>query len=359
MRSTVRHLYHAVAVLGLSAMAATGLVGPAAAAVDEDAPKLVGLTLSQESVTVSGLDTVPVVISAHLTDDDGIDPKGDTGDFRSTPMVYLNRGTHTEWARLFLTSGTAQDGVWSTTVNVPSTWHGEWTVDHLVVTDIGGRSVWPNPARLGMPTTFRVTGTHQPKLTLALAPAIVVGSGKVTVSGRATFADTGKPIPGLPLYAGFMCEGLYGWDEPNVVTDAKGNFRRTFRADESTLDLCIALPRPVLNDEDTAASIYLSAYAVIRYTATIVPARTSVKAGRNISVVGYLTPAEGGKVELQRLVGKTWKTVSTGQASHRGRYSVTATPPKVGSFKYRVRIAGNGYGRVTGFSKVVTLRGTR
>lgn len=77
------------------------------------------------------------------------------------PYVVLTRVSGgpavTEGAELALTSGTAQDGVWSATIQVPSTWNGRWEPSRLVAVDegSGASTSTPGTSRRRRPSTWR------------------------------------------------------------------------------------------------------------------------------------------------------------------------------------------------------------
>jgi hypothetical protein len=189
-----------------------GLNGRAWAAAPKEPtpPKLVSITFSPSTVAVSGLDTVPVTVGLRLTDDSGV-ITGEANDACPDPLcdnpgVYLapvGGGGRPPWHPLKLTSGTPRDGIWSTTFAVPSTWNGQWQVRELFAGD-AHENLFVDPTTIGITSKLTVVGVHQPRLSMGFSPNPVVGhgSGKITVKGRAYFANTGKPIPGLSIWKG-------------------------------------------------------------------------------------------------------------------------------------------------------------
>jgi hypothetical protein len=72
--------------------------------------------------------------------------------------------------------------------------------------------------------------------------------------------------------------------------------------------------------------------------------------------VAALTTPVGGKVVLQRLVGKRWRTVNEARVRASGRFTLTASPP-AGRNSYRVVFpATASFGRST--SPSFSIRGT-
>ncbi len=84
--------------------------------------------------------------------------------------------------------------------------------------------------------------------------------------------------------------------------------------------------------------------------------RSGVARGNSVSVTGRVAPAQpGSAVALQRRMGSSWKTVTTGTVLPGGSYSLSTTPRSSGDLVYRVRHGGDAL-RVPGYSRPMTLR---
>src|SRR5687767_1356037 len=131
-------------------------VPPAPAAADDAAPVVTGITFSTDAVSVEGVDLVPVTVSVGLTDVDGVAESVQDG-FPIGPAVRLERQpagqTREEHVVLTLTSGTAQDGVWSAVIQVPSTWNGHWEVSRVIAGDQVGNGLDADPRDAGLDAT--------------------------------------------------------------------------------------------------------------------------------------------------------------------------------------------------------------
>jgi hypothetical protein len=233
-----------VAAVGFAGALTSVLVAgplPAGAAVPADTtpPQIQDVSFSRESVAVSGLRLVPVRVSVRLTDPSGVVPAspgphltpgltlGPVPGFRSLLRPTLTR-----------TSGTATDGVWSATVNVPSTWHGSVRVTSVDAVDAAGNV--RSGALTGSPSpVLRVTGTHRPVLTFDYA---LLPGGGYRVHGRASFADTGRPLAHTALATAndSGCD-LDGGASNDIVTDRRGRYEKSWPGRGAAEAGCVAL----------------------------------------------------------------------------------------------------------------------
>ncbi|MET0520746.1 MAG: hypothetical protein ABW156_02045 [Jiangellaceae bacterium] len=214
---------------------------PAGAAVPDDTtpPQVQGVSFSRESVAVSGLSLIPVRVSVRLTDPSGVVPArpglhpapgltlGPVPGFQSLLRPALTR-----------TSGTATDGVWSATVNVPSTWHGSVRVTSIDAVDAAGNV--RSGALTGAPSpVLRVNGTHRPVLTFDYA---LLPGGGFRVHGQASYADTGQPLAHTALATAYdsNCD-LDGGATNDIVTDRRGRYEKSWPGGDVAAAGCVAL----------------------------------------------------------------------------------------------------------------------
>ncbi|HYN96148.1 MAG TPA: hypothetical protein VES42_20070 [Pilimelia sp.] len=237
-----------VAVLLAAAVAATAAppaeAGPAppnrpVPSTDTTPPRVEDVRFSRASVRVAGLALVPVTVSVRITDASGVDevPHAMTPSpslvlspvpgFRSLLRPVLTR-----------TSGTPTNGVWSATVNVPSTWNGTVRITTVNVADRAG-NVLNKELTGALAPALRVRGTHRPALTFRYS---LLDGGGFRVHGRAYFTDTGRPIARLPLGAalGSPCD-LEGGARNNMVTDRRGRYERRWENVAPDTEACVAL----------------------------------------------------------------------------------------------------------------------
>ncbi len=358
-------------------LALTPLLAPAAPALAADGdpppPTLVDVRLSRDAVTVSGLRSVPVTVSVHLKDPAGVVETSNLHIPSPWPDVVLRRtsgGRPTAGAPMFtvrdldLTSGTPQDGIWTTTVLVPSTWEGTWQVTSVTAENDAGGSLHVDPRTVGITRSLTVVGTHQPSLSINLDPAVTVGGkGPVAVKGRAVDADTGRPVAGLLLTLGTnLAEncGAFGYGGSAwTTTDARGYYafrRRTSR--DGAVCVIAALPqrRRVLDVHRSTTLLFRVATQGVRPVVSAAADSSTVTTGGTVAVRGRALAAaslHGRQVVLQRLVGRTWRQVGTSRVRSSGRYTLYATPPARGLHLYRVLTGGDGF--LTGVSPTLRI----
>ncbi len=235
----------AAARITLATAIATAVVLPATAgfaapAADTAPPQVEEIRFSRATVAVAGLAVVPVTVSVHLTDASGV-AENATG-MDASPQLTLGP-VPGPWSRLLpklsRTSGTATDGVWSATVNVPSTWHGAVRVTSVRAVDRAGNEL---SDELTDGPALRVTGVHRPALSFHFAP---LAGGGFRLHGQAYYPDTGRPIARQPLATSFDsgCD-LDGGAADDIVTDAYGRYEKRFPHAEANTAGCVALAGP-------------------------------------------------------------------------------------------------------------------
>jgi hypothetical protein len=240
MHRTV-HLALAVAVSG--ALVATGAPS-ATAATDKSPPRVRDIAFSRTSVAVRGLAVVPVRVSMRVSDPSGV---------TATPRLALSPVPGHQgklWPVLTRTSGTATDGVWSATVNVPSTWNG-------VVRVVAAGAAESITAVRG--PALRVRGTHRPALSFTYS---ALATGGFRIHGRATYTDTGRAIKRLPLATAYdsNCD-LEGGGRNDITTDSRGYYEKLFPRGEEAAAGCVALIGPAARNQTPAVLAYRIASA--------------------------------------------------------------------------------------------------
>jgi hypothetical protein len=236
----------AVAVAGAIALAGPlpARASPAAARdagtpSDTSPPQLRDIRFSRTSVKVRGLAVVPVTVSVHLTDASGVEEIP----YAMTPSPQITMNPVPGWQSLLRpvltrTSGTARDGVWSATVNVPSTWNGAVRVTSVSAVDRLG-NVLTDALTTAQSPALRVIGTHRPALTFHYA---LLAGGGFRIHGRAYYTDTGRPLRRMPLATAYesACD-LDGGARNNIVTDARGYYERRWTNGDNGAWACVAL----------------------------------------------------------------------------------------------------------------------
>jgi hypothetical protein len=349
-----------VRIATVTAAAAVCLAGtllappPALAAADDAAPVVTEITFSTDAVSVSGVDLVPVTVSVGLTDDDGVAESVQDG-FQIAPAVRLESRaggqTRTEHVVLTLASGAPQDGVWSATIQVPSTWNGHWEVGRVIAGDQAGNDLDADPRQAGLDAALDVTGTHQPAITLQFVPDPLVGDGPLTVRGRVYDTDTGEGLGRQPIYFGFDNLCIEGGTAPNGVTAADGSYSKTYQRIVGGLH-CVGIGRPSNVPGSNAFIVAVPKVPRIRPVVTITANHTAVQRGAKVTISGVVRPGQH-SVQLQQL-GRAWRTLGSASASE-GRFSFVVTPTADGLERYRV-VAPNDDPELVGVSNILEVQ---
>lgn len=333
---------------------------PASAARSDPAPPTpVGITFSPDSVSVAGLDLTPVTVAVHLTDGSGVIEEADPFGAR-LPYVALKRVAGgeetTEVAELALVSGTPQDGVWSATIQTPSTWHGRWEVSRLVAVDAVGNRLEADPRDAGVTAGLDVTGTHLPAVTMQFVPDPLVGDGRLTLKGRFYYADTGKGIPDQPIFFGYDNQCVERHSGPNGSTAADGTFSRVYPVGDSFLR-CVGIPRPSNVESAPAFVVATSGHPRVRPVVTATASRTTAPPGTKITFTGAVKPLGETRVQLQQLRAGAWHTVATGAIGDGGRFTLEVAPTVAATYQYRA-IVPNPDPELLGVSRTIVVRVT-
>lgn len=311
----MRPLRIALAVLLFAAVSPL-TASPASAAADTAPPVLADVTISPDTVQVAGVDLVPVTVRVRMTDESGVIESGEMGG-GTLPALTLQRvsgsGQSLEGAALKLSSGTAQDGVWSATIHVPSTWDGRWEVSQIRADDAAGNQLSIDPREAGKVAAVDVTGTHQPAVTMQFTPDPLVGDGPLTVQGRFYFKDTDKGIPNQPIFFGADNICVEYGAEPNGTTRADGTFSKTYPKGDAFLR-CVGILRPASSAFQPAFIVVTSGHPRVKPAVTATASRTSVTAGTKVTISGTVMPyGVSTTVQVQQLRNSSWRTLGSAQ----------------------------------------------
>lgn len=341
-------------VIALALVVPAAVVAPPVALADTE-PRVVELSADPGPFTVSGFAGQAQSVITVVVDD----PSGAIGPHC---MDWYYAGFR---ARLTRTSGGRADVVdvdlprtasvagrdtYSAPWRIAATRSGTWTVTSLYA--CGTSPVDPRVA-LGVTRTITVVGSAVPRLASAVYvprtlpwPPVPAVPGKVQQRAVLTYTTgTGAPIVGASLLVGteYAC-----WVSPIPPTRGNlGSRATTLRTDARgqvvvplvELPPCVSLlgPPAVAGDAYTRALVRID-YPTLRYTyryVVAVPSARSVRVGRSITVLGHAVPALGA-VRLQRLVGRTWRTVATAPVRRSARFTLVAPVTRAGTAYYRV-----------------------
>lgn len=272
---TAAHLTVAVALSG--ALLATGAppataARPALVSTDKSPPQVRDVKFSRASVAVRGLAVVPVRVSMRVTDPSGV--RDNPHDMNPSPQLVLGPVPgHQSKLRPVLTrtSGTATDGIWSATVNVPSTWNGTVRIVSVGAMDKAGNELSTALSGARSPR-LRVRGTHRPALTFQYS---MLAGGGFRIHGQASFTDTGRPLSRQKLATALDsgCD-FDGGARNNIVTDARGNYEKRFRDGGAGDAGCVALIGAAARNQRPA----ILAYRIASAPAYSVPAAAMLQA---------------------------------------------------------------------------------
>lgn len=349
---------------------AVSFARPAVGATDTTPPQIVDLQLSPQTFTEDGLHTDLLTVTAQIHDDgSGVQIVNSTftDPCIASPGVTISRvsGASAGGPRppdvfnlipvLTLTSGTINDGTWQATLPIPSTYDGTWEITNVCVVDNADNETNVDPRQQGITRTFTVNGTDQPLLSaLRFFPNPVARGQAVTVSGLLTDAETGQGIADTKIGVG-QDEGC-GPDVTigsGVTTSPTGQWSDAFGVPDATGNgfICATLTAPEGLDLDgsttpTDGVIAGQVLGHLRVRTQFLSARSassSVRHGTNVSVTGAVWPeALFARVILQRLVSGTWRDVNQAPLRDSGRYTLVATPPRIGINTYRVHTPSSG-----------------
>ena len=306
------------------------------------------LTLSASQVAADGFAVVPVVVEFTLTGG----PVDATGVvlLRTADRWDVNAPQHLP-ARVTRVDGTVGNGTYRGTLQVPSTAHGGWRVSSVGFGNDAGHPDDPTPyidlREQGLPDVLLgVTGTHRPRFRFSRTVP-TYPSTTVTLRGTLVDSDTGRPVKGRRISFGIDNQCVEGGLAGTRTTDASGRATYTQRLDRPRM-LCAWAPLPGSTNYGRAyARSDNRTWATFGLGLTVTVTAPTVRAGSSTTVKGsLLTPypsavpgrseTAGHVVRLQRLVGRTWRSVNSATVRITGRYTLTATPPGRGRHAYRV-----------------------
>jgi len=341
----------ALSLIGVAGVANAATTGPAD-------PVLVSASVARPTVAVSGLNSVVETVSVHLTDPDGVCVG--CGSESQDPVFALPAAIFSsgQIVPLKLARGTVTDGIWKGTFAITTQQAGHQTLTHVIADGGQGDQVVREtdivPADHGINVTINVTATHASSVSVGVVPNPATYHHALTWKGRAYFPDTGAPIANHRLVIGSDTNcGIDSLGNATVTTDSRGYWSYT-EANAVDQVRCVVLTGTGdPNDVNTPIFAFRSFGVVFAQKVSIVLATTPVKLGTKVAVTGGVgTPF--GTVLLQRMVSGQWVAAGTAQVRESGRYTLYASPPAKGNWRYRV-VAVASPDRAEGISKTVIL----
>lgn len=220
--SCVAVIAAAVLAAGVPAQAASGT-------------QLVGVTITADKTSLTGIETATMTVGLHLTDPDGVQPSDNVVIFDGVDTVCPCALVSGRFVRLDLTSGSPQDGVWTGTTVIGASARGHYQLQAVIAgtlrhpPEFGGVQEWYDVNGADYGPGLDISGTNWPVLTIS-APSPVAYGTPYVLSGRATYSDTGAPVVGVPV-------GVWKFYDPGdlaaipptmVTTDSTGKWSARF-----------------------------------------------------------------------------------------------------------------------------------
>jgi hypothetical protein len=366
MRSTVL-----VAALGLA------FAGAVAAPVPVDAADGKGLVSTLEvtpgSVVADGLTGGQEVRVRATVSAIGIGSNTGEGWYYGGILATVERtagGPHDSASFELQFAPYGYDGSW----RVGSTRVGTWTVTKLTWYAVGSGFASVDPrVEPGVTRTFTVVGTHVPTIGSVRIPRVVAYGSRQWVQ-YTVHTSAGAPAVGLPVRSAtnnscvlpqvppgesYLQLPQASWT-PVLRTDANG--RVTIPLYTSSTARCVDIwsqPSLATSPETAAdlASLSPTRYEYYKWVSAV-PTAPAVRVNRTLTVIGSAFPNKG-VVQLQRLLGRTWRPLASATIRTSGRYTVYGLVPTLGRNYYRV-VALNGDRTLAPTpSRVVLVIGTR
>lgn len=257
-------------------------------------------------------------------------------DLQRSPGV-AQRDKATVWLHHVTTDAAGEH--WTGTWHVASTRDGTWTVRgiwwctgmHLVDID---------PLELGIDTSITIHGTHLPTVVYAYVPAVVPYGGRQRMTAHYT-DGYGRALAGYRIVVGRdeLCLPSSGLlvGERLAVTDAHGAI--TVPVIHGSIQ-CVFLANPATNPLTIASTMldehFFAGWEHFR-SVTRAVSSSRVRTGHLLVVTGTVSPRVGATVELQRLVGRTWRTVAVAAQRMSGHVTLRYVPTSPGRMYLRLR----------------------
>jgi len=297
----------------------------------------------------------------------------DGGLLNGRVLVYLTRPGTTDPAEVYLDrighqGSPSNAATWTGTWRIGSTRSGTWTISDVFWCHGGapgeGRKVVPSPT-----ASVTVVGSAAPTVSSwSRVPTVVPWGQRQWMV--ATYRDAaGHPLAGRPITVGDK-ESSCGWySNGNRLQSTDDHGRLALRLlalyPYSMPRLCAYLANPQQVNLGTFATTTLldewyvgipDRYEYYRNVSAGL-STAAIRSGRDVVVSGTAYPAVG-TASLQRLVGRTWRTVSTARVRPSGRYTLTVQPI-LGPNYVRVLVrTASGLSLAPTTSRVLLLTGT-
>ncbi|WP_344843080.1 hypothetical protein [Kribbella ginsengisoli] len=346
-----------VVIAALAVIASTMVAAPAAQAMPPDPDlSVTSVTLGRTSVAVSGMNMYPVAVTLKASYPPSSPPTA-----HKVLAVILERSGGVGPINLIVagnlvrTVGTAQNGTWTGNLNVPSTANGTFKVSGVVEGDsyTGDDGSKPGPTPFAGPS-LAIRGVHIPKIGVSVVPRVVPFNAAYQVRAAIYDSATGKAYGTRILLQVVRSNLCAEYDAGSKYTNTAGLLVTNFPGAGGDVNHCVRVRGPYV--DQLAFRFYPLRPGIV----SAAPAKPSAPAGQvvlvNGSVKGGYFPVPR-PVTLQRLYSTGWRGVSSSTVRQSGRITLTAQPPSVGNFTYRVYLPTFQHYQA-GAGKTFVIRGT-
>jgi hypothetical protein len=348
-----RSLRRSGLALLLAALVLLLLPSPRAKALSD--PVIVDWHYSTTAVSVSGLASVPVVVTVHITSPpefglfDGLQAWSQSSNRYARNPIGVG---------LHLVSGGVGDGVYEGTYEFTAAYAGTFTVTQVAAPGDWGAAGMSYPAPAGIPLV--VTTSHVPRVTVGAAPSPVALTTPFVVKGRVYDSQTQRGLAGVSVSLWTVC----GESCPltSTRTNALGYYAFPYRTtygrivvDPHRMYVIVSVYGAVQSDHrrNSIATAWLP-FVPIKVTPRASVVKAWVPRGSTVTVVGSVGgwpfrygpysgpdyPQPSCQVALERRTATTsWVKVATSRVRESARFTLSVRASTRGAYLFRVYVA--------------------
>ena len=362
-----------VAAAGAGILAAGAAVLPAVPAAAVPGYGVDAITVSPGPHRVSGFGTTSATVSVTLHDSDGVSAGCDeAGVLNGHVGVTLTRTTGARTSVEVLLSGVSGDGksgTWAGEWRIGSTRSGTWVVSSvrwctydMAQFEATIKSVDPRVSP-GIIATTTVVGSQAPTVRSQRVPVVAAWRARQWLT--LTYRDAaGRALAGraIRVGSGEAACGFMSFGDRVVRTDASGRIalRLYPKGSRTSMPVCAYFTVPAGADPALSTTTVLRTdvgltryerYAGVSLAQPVSP----VVVGSVVRLQGAVGRATG-RAEAQRLVGRTWRAVTSARIRDNGRYTVDVRALR-GAVSWRVLASDPAAGYAPTASRTVVLVG--
>lgn len=213
------------------------------------------------------------------------------------------------------------------------------------------------PFAVAAPLAANVARAQNAPPAITVTDATLYYGQATTVRGQSSTGDAGRTAT---LQFGSDAQGYRALASTRVGTD--GRYQFTTRLTRSgSVRVAVGDGATGTTASASSSNVALSAPTPVAVSAQLLATvrRLNVLAGRWASVSGHLRPARAGRwVTLQRLYGRSWRTIARARTSRTGYYRLVYRAARRGSAYVRVQFGGDA-SNVWTYRRIGVLRAYR